>query len=76
MYIEIWQLIFFPCIAVCAYFSYRNGWKEGIYQGIHLVITDLAKNTIIKIYENEEDNEVIVGRYDVEVEEMKGDGRK
>jgi hypothetical protein len=61
---------------VCAYFSYRNGWKEGIYQGIHLVITDLAKNTIIKIYENEEDNEVIVGRYDVEVEEMKGDGRK
>lgn len=73
MYIETWQLIFIPCIAACAYFSYRSGWKAGVSVGVHMVIKDLAYNTIISVVENVEDEEVTVGRYDADPQEMKND---
>ena len=66
MYIELWQLLFIPCIAACAYFSYRSGWKEGVNIGIHMVIKDLARNTIISVYEEPETKDVTVGRYDAD----------
>ena len=75
MYIETWQLIFIPCIAACAYFSYKSGWNAGVNVGIHMVIKDLAQNTIISVYQNVEDEEVTVGRYDVDPKEMKNDKR-
>jgi|TARA_B110001454_G_scaffold193834_1_gene194962 hypothetical protein len=38
-----------------------------------MVIKDLAYNTIISVVENVEDEEVTVGRYDADPQEMKND---
>ena len=40
-----------------------------------MVIKDLAQNTIISVYQNVEDEEVTVGRYDADPQEMKNDKR-
>ena len=41
-----------------------------------MVIKDLAYNTIISVYENEDDEEVTVGRYDADPKEMKNDSER
>jgi hypothetical protein len=41
-----------------------------------MVIKDLAQNTIISVYQDEEENEVTVGRYDADPKEMKNDSKR
>ena len=63
MYIEVWQLWTIGLLIVAAYFSYKSGWKEGFRNGISFVISDLHARHLISKHEDE-DGEVIVGRYD------------
>jgi hypothetical protein len=64
MYIELWQLGFVAGIGLSAYFSFKQGQKEGVQAGVHIVINDLHEKGIIAIYKNHEQGEVVVGRYD------------
>ena len=66
MYIELWQLGFVVGIGLSAYFSFKQGQKEGIAVGIQVVINDLHDKGIIAIYKDTNAGEVVVGRYDEE----------
>lgn len=69
MYIETWQIFMMILLACSAFFSYRSGWKEGVQDGIHIVITDLHNQDIITRY-LDSDGEVTIGRYDQDTDEM------
>jgi hypothetical protein len=46
MYIELWQLGFVAGIGLSAYFSFKQGQKEGVQAGVHIVINDLHEKVL------------------------------
>mgnify|MGYP003988898333 FL=1 len=64
MYIELWQLGFVVSICLSAYFSFKQGQKEGLSVGVRVVINDLHDIGIIAIYKDPVEGEIVVGRYD------------
>jgi hypothetical protein len=64
MYIETWQIFMIIMVGATAYFSYKQGRRDGIASGVHVTINDLHSKGIVAIYQDELNGEVVVGRYD------------
>lgn len=53
MYIEPWMaLIGVAAFGMCAYFSYKNGHREGLLVGIEGAFSYLEKYNVIKLLED------------------------
>jgi len=64
MYIEEWQILMLLMVGATAWFSYREGLKAGVQNGIQFVISDLHQNNIVSVRSDKENGEITVGRYD------------
>jgi hypothetical protein len=64
MYVETWQILCLILITTSAYFSYKQGRKDGVASGVHVTISDLHSKGIVAIYQDDLNGEMVVGRYD------------
>ena len=60
----MWQIYVVLSAVTAAFFSYRQGRKEGVSAGIVTVIADLHSKGIVAIYQDYPAGEMVVGRYD------------
>ena len=50
-------------VGVTAWFSYKQGMKDGVTNGVEAVLDDLHRNAIISLSEDPETGDVTIERY-------------